>query len=759
MKHAGIPFFAAAVLSVFCSSPGRPGPAFPDLESYNVSWESPSLDGRGSMPLGNGDIGLNVWAEASGDILFYIGKTDAWDDNGRLLKLGRVRVSLRPNPFGPGSAFRQELRLRQGEVSVDGRVEGRPVRTRIWVDANRPVIHVQTESETPVRASVSFEPWRTERTTLPSLEVSDMYHSAPPDKLVPTVVEPDTVLAGLQDEVGWCHRNIKSVGPELTMRFQDLMEAPWKDPLLHRTFGALIRAEGGRRADDRTLECPPTGRHRVSVHVLAKQPATVEEWLAALRESAKAAEAVDFETRRKAHLGWWAAFWDRSAVSIRDTAPDGPGKDVARGYNLQRFINACAGRGAYPIKFNGSLFNVAWPDKPGDADYRRWGPGYWWQNSRLPYIGACASGDFDLFEPFFRMYAGEVFEVSKYRTRRYFGHPGAYYPECIYPWGAVFMESYGWDKPAAERADKLQTSGWHKWEWVAGLELAWMMLDYSEHTEDEAFLRDKTIPLALEVMTFFDRYYKTDERGKLVMHPAQALETWWDSTNPMSELAGLQALAARLLDLPGYALPAEGRRFVESLRAKLPELPVREVEGVRMLAPAEKFADKRNVENPELYAVFPFRLCSFEKANASLGIEALHRRLDKGHTGWRQDDVFMAYLGLAEEAKANVAARARTSDPNCRFPAFWGPNYDWTPDQDHGGILVKAVQAMLIQTEGRAIFLLPAWPKDWEADFKLHAPYRTVVEGSVRAGKLVSWTVTPPSRRSDVLVTEAWRND
>jgi hypothetical protein len=66
---------------------------------------------------------------------------------------------------------------------------------------------------------------------------------------------------------------------------------------------------------------------------------------------------------------------------------------------------------------------------------------------------------------------------------------------------------------------------------------------------------------------------------------------------------------------------------------------------------------------------------------------------------------------------------------------------------------------MLIQTEGRAIFLLPAWPKDWEADFKLHAPYRTVVEGSVRAGKLVSWTVTPPSRRSDVLVTEAWRND
>ena len=32
------------------------------------------------------------------------------------------------------------------------------------------------------------------------------------------------------------------------------MEAPWNDPLLHRTFGALIRAEGGTRVDDAQLE-------------------------------------------------------------------------------------------------------------------------------------------------------------------------------------------------------------------------------------------------------------------------------------------------------------------------------------------------------------------------------------------------------------------------------------------------------------------------------------------------------------------------
>ena len=49
----------------------------------------------------------------------------------------------------------------------------------------------------------------------------------------------------------------------------------------------------------------------------------------------------------------------------------------------QRFIDACAGRGRYPIKFNGSIFTVPYPGEPGDADYPRWGPGYWWQNTRL----------------------------------------------------------------------------------------------------------------------------------------------------------------------------------------------------------------------------------------------------------------------------------------------------------------------------------------------------------------------------------------
>jgi hypothetical protein len=69
---------------------------------------------------------------------------------------------------------------------------------------------------------------------------------------------------------------------------------------------------------------------------------------------------------------------------------------------------------------------------------------------------------------------------------------------------------------------------------------------------------------------------------------------------------------------------------------------------------------------------------------------------------------------------------------------------------------MKAVQAMLLQSEGEKIHLLPAWPADWNVDFKLHAPRRTVVEGEVRDGKLVRLTVNPPVRSADVIVAKPY---
>lgn len=107
------------------------------------------------MPCGNGDIGLNVWKEENGDLLFYIGKTDSWGDNSRLLKVGRVRVRLSSDPLLPEGYFRQALRLKDGTVEVRWGESSRPIKTQVWVDANHPVIHVSIECPKPLEATRS----------------------------------------------------------------------------------------------------------------------------------------------------------------------------------------------------------------------------------------------------------------------------------------------------------------------------------------------------------------------------------------------------------------------------------------------------------------------------------------------------------------------------------------------------------------------------------------------------------------------------
>ena len=83
-----------------------------ELGANKVIWTSQSKNAPESMPCGDSDMGLNVWV-GKGDILFYMAKSGTFDENNSMLKLGRVRVSLHPNPFD-GDRFKQEL-LRKNE--------------------------------------------------------------------------------------------------------------------------------------------------------------------------------------------------------------------------------------------------------------------------------------------------------------------------------------------------------------------------------------------------------------------------------------------------------------------------------------------------------------------------------------------------------------------------------------------------------------------------------------------------------------------
>jgi hypothetical protein len=117
---------------------------------------------------------------------------------------------------------------------------------------------------------------------------------------------------------------------------------------------------------------------------------------------------------------------------------------------------------------------------------------------------------------------------------------------------------------------------------------------------------------------------------------------------------------------------------------------------------------------------------------------------------WHQDGIFFARMGMTEEAVDFNTRKLQESER--RFPTFWGPGHDWVPDHNWGGSGMIGLQEMLMQTIGDKIMLFPAWPKEWDVDFKLRAPKNTSVECRFEKGEITHLKVLPESRSKDVHV-------
>ncbi len=706
-------------------------PVLSQLDQYNVIWNTPSENAAGSMPLGNGDIALNAWVEKNGDLLFYIAKSDAWSGDlvapnygaYGLIKVGKIRVSLTPNPFVAGAGnFTQMLRLSDGTFEVSAGSGVQKSTLLLWVDANRPVIHVEVSCSSPVSVSAKMESWRTKSTE---------YLGA------------DSVISEQTDRVIWYYKSLNKDVPQL----------------IDRTIGAALIGDGFIKKGPMSIESVSPGRvHHISVHPLTAQDHTQDLWLARLNKQIDLTSHVTLKKAKKEHEDWWYKFWNRSYIFVTSGEKS---HEVTQGYLLQRFKNACTGRGESPIKFNGSLFTVENPEPviirdrskvkpdivvPVTADYRAWGYRFWFQNTRPIYWPMMASGDFDLMQPFFRMYS-YVLKDNARQIKQIYGHDGSYITEGEALWGGKL------DKVLPE------TPGYYGTHYYTPvLELSAMMLDYYAYTLDKKFAKETLIPVADAGVTFFDKHFQRDKSGKLLLDPDNAIETFWKVRNPLPDIAGLRFVLKRLLSLPKSLTDDASRARWQRFLSEIPPVPTGIRKDKNQLLPFEdgQNAVAKNIENPELYAVYPFRIYGLEKPDIELARNAFAVRQNRRAGCWSQEAVQSALLGDSETARIYVTGHLTRKDPRMRFPAFWDRGSDYVPDEDNGGNGLHALQTMMLQFEGSKILLLPAWPKTWDADFKLHAPANTTVEGSVRGGKIIHLKVTPARRQKDleILVNE-----
>lgn len=178
---------------------------------------------------------------------------------------------------------------------------------------------------------------------------------------------------------------------------------------------------------------------------------------------------------------------------------------------------------------------------------------------------------------------------------------------------------------------------------------------------------------------------------------------------------------------------------VYGLIGRLPEIPLHTIDGDTCIAPAIVWGRIQNEETPQLYPVFPWRIYGIGRQGLDTArntyFKDSHVLNMRSHVGWKQDNIWASCLGLTDEAvRLNIE---KLADGPYRFPAFGDPGFDWAPDCNRGGSGMIGLQEMLLQeAPDDSILLFPAWPKDVDASFKLHASGGRIVEAKIIEGNI-----------------------
>lgn len=733
----------------------------------DVVWETMSENSSGSMPVGGGDIGLNVWAE-DGDVLFYISRSGAYDEHSTLLKQGRVRLRIP----GDSSLFSQRLKLDEGycEIMING------AKVTLWADVFRPVVHIEVESPEKISPQLSYENWRyADRPFKKGEGRQNSWKWSSPKNLI---TSRDSIAAD-DGGVTFFHHNPDSTVFDTTVGREHL------DSVKHLLWNPLANLISGGRLEGDNIRftgttdgvydgtdfrawnvtaAKPAKKHNYTITLNNAQGKDVSQWLAQVDSMAS---TVNLKADRRDSRQWWRNYWDRSYISAPN-ASDSVTSRMARNYELFRYMLGCNAYGKEPTKFNGGLFTFdphhVKADQVFTPDYRNWGGGTMTaQNQRLVYWPMLKTGDFDMMTPQFDFY-NRMLDNAELRSRVYWDHDGACFAEQIELFGLPNMMEYGTKRPVWSDPG-VEYNAWLEYEWDTVLEFCQMMLESARYAGTDISKYRRLIESSL---TFFDEHYRhlasrrgsknLDGDGKLILYPGSGCETYKMANNAASTVAALRRVTGDYINWLNEQGDTATSKWT-ALLDRIPEIPQRVVDDHTMIAPAKSWERINNVETPQLYPVWPWRFYGVTLSDSTdLGIARATYMYDpdalrfRSTTGWKQDNIWAACLGLTDEA-FNLNAE-KWADGSHRFPAFFGPGYDWTPDHNWGGSAMIGLQEMLLQTNGDEIWLFPAWPLDRDISFKLHAPGNTVVEAEMIGGKVTDLHVTPPERMEDIVLPD-----
>lgn len=749
----------------------------------DLDFTYPATRSDEGMPVGNGRMGSLVWTTPSA-LKFQINRCDVFgvdassvsfpkQDSDYASGCGYVDINVVSSGADVFTTptFNQHLGLYDGVMTTKG--AGLTARVLAWNARDVMAIEIDDQRERPEPINIDLR----------MLRYALQYYNSMNWQLTKN----HTVVYQTANHYATSQLHIRDGAILLTQRFSE-----------NKFFdsSAIAIAVVGRESRPRFLNeatvqlsaVPGRGKFTILISSAATFDRNQDAGDLALKELNAAKEKGDFASLASENAQWWHDFWAKGYVAMH--SDDKQADFVGANYLYFMYLMASCSRGNYPPRFGGMLWYTT-------GDMRRWGSEYWHANTDAYYRDLMPSNHLDLANPFFSLYFG-MYDACALAARQQWGTKGIYIPEVTYFCGPEripdnlvqeFQDLYLARKPYAQASKEflayVQTKNnlnsrynflnfgsyvngvfvqpdkgagifGHCTHFLSGMSgIASQFWQRYEFTGDKEWLREKAYPIIKGVAEFYANFpnLKKESDGKYHIYHVNQIESDWDSQDTGSELRAMGTIfpmAIRASQILGVD---------EDLRPKWQDI------ADNLASPAPGSGNRGNFDTTKV--TYGRQVSGAASAASGLpvpssggGAAAPARR-----PGGR---VFGNFVGGGEGAIEPLGSEPQLKSRFLGFNmtgGFIDPSGDGgaqifrnrmrlregpgATDAEHiGGLAFGIHQSLLISTTNdtlteSSIQIFPAWPKDWNVNFKLLARGGTVVTAAQKGGKIVAVKLEP----------------
>jgi hypothetical protein len=500
--------------------------------------------------------------------------------------------------------------------------------------------------------------------------------------------------------------------------------------------------------------------------------------------------AKGFDSILSSNRKWWSTYWERSYIDL--ASADGEADFVEKNYNYFMYVMASSSLGAFPPKFNGMIWTTG-----GDA--RKWGNNYWGANQGCMYNGLFPANRMELLEPMFRMYSGMSKSLEKAAVQQW-GSRGIYIPETVSFDGLpelpeniakemqdLYLVRKSWSEKSKEfdeyastrspyqsRWNWKQDMGWREGKWIfgdkgagtfghvthifsRGAKIAYQYWQRYEFTMDAGWLRSTGYPIIKGVAEFYRNFpnIRKEADGKYHIYNVNDNETVRGGHNTAEEISSMMGIFPAVLRASEIlGLDAEMRPLWQEFLQNLSPIPLNTdyaetyipgtpVTFARSLPPVVQGPGAGHPD-PNTMPVWFFDLC-----NPVAGNTEMVKIANATYDSYFRDGINIktpvqvlsklavtgTMMGRKDAARYLIPNQIRTAEIETM------PNR-MTLREGYLGRMADALHYALISSsppgpgKDPVISLFPAWPDEWDADFKLLARGNFIVTASFKDGKI-----------------------